>query len=47
MTWEVAKQFCDYLLSTSLTEYSPEKNVDGIIVEFIGGEPFLAIDLID
>lgn len=47
MTWEVAKQFCDYLLSTSLTEYSPEKDVDGIIVEFIGGEPFLAIDLID
>lgn len=46
MSWEVAKQFCDYLLSTSLTEYS-EAVVDGVIIEFIGGEPFLAIDLID
>lgn len=46
MSWEVAKQFCDYLLSTSLTEYTNE-TVDGLVIEFIGGEPFLAIDLID
>lgn len=46
MTWEVAKQFCDYLLSTSLCDYS-DTPVDGMIVEFIGGEPLLAIDLID
>ena len=46
MTWEVAKQFCDYLFSTSLTEYTNDI-VDGLVVEFIGGEPFLAIDLIE
>lgn len=49
MSWEVAKAFCDMLL-----EATPENNAyinpeisSGLIMEFIGGEPFLAIELID
>ena len=47
MTFEVAKQFIDDLLSGSdkLSNYIPKDTV-GIVLEFIGGEPFLEIDLI-
>lgn len=42
MSWEVAKHAVDYLLS-------PERDFpeESVIWEFIGGEPFLEIDLID
>mgnify|MGYP003292906840 CR=1 FL=1 len=42
MTWEVAKQSIDYILSHE--EDFPEESV---IWDFIGGEPFLEIDLIN
>ena len=42
MTWNIAKQAIDYILSNKI-EF-PEKSV---IWDFIGGEPFLEIDLID
>lgn len=40
MTWEIGKQTIDYILN----EFSQSK---GIILDFIGGEPFLKIELID
>jgi uncharacterized protein len=42
MSWETAKTFIDYVLSHE--EDFPEESV---IWDFIGGEPFLEIDLID
>jgi len=42
MSWNVAKQAIDYILSHE-TDF-PEKSV---VFDFIGGEPFLEIDLID
>lgn len=42
LSWETAKAAIDYLFSNEI-DY-PEKNV---IFDFIGGEPFLEIDLID
>ncbi len=42
MSWEVARQAIDYILS------DPEQfNEESAIFDFIGGEPFLEIDLID
>ncbi len=40
MTWKIGKQTIDYILN----EFSQSK---GIILDFIGGEPFLEIELID
>lgn len=40
MTWEIGKQTIGYILN----EFSQSK---GIILDFIGGEPFLEIELID
>ena len=42
MTWEVAKQAIDYILSRE-----NEFHEESVIWDFIGGEPFLEIDLID
>ena len=42
MTWEVAKQAIDYILDN---EYDFKES--SVIWDFIGGEPFLEIDLID
>ena len=42
MSWEVAKKAIDYILSNE--ELFKE---DGVVWDFIGGEPFLEIDLID
>ncbi|MBR4722699.1 MAG: 4Fe-4S cluster-binding domain-containing protein, partial [Muribaculaceae bacterium] len=42
MPWPIAKQAVDYILSHE--DDFPEKSV---VFEFIGGEPFLEIDLID
>lgn len=42
MTWEVAKKAIDYIL-----DRENEYNEESVIWDFIGGEPFLEIDLID
>jgi uncharacterized protein len=42
MTWEVAKQAIDYIL-----DREDEFIEESVIWDFIGGEPFLEIDLID
>lgn len=42
MSWETAKIFIDYVLEHE--EYFPEESV---VWDFIGGEPFLEIELID
>lgn len=42
MTWSVAKKAIDYILSNE-SEFTEES----VIWDFIGGEPFLEIDLID
>lgn len=49
MTFETAKKFIDLLLTgeKGFSDYVDPKYSQGIILEFIGGEPLLAIDLID
>lgn len=42
MTWEVAKQAIDYIL-----DHEDEIREESVIWDFIGGEPFLEIELID
>lgn len=42
MTWDVAKKAIDYILS-----HEDDFQNEGVIWDFIGGEPFLEIDLID
>ena len=42
MPWEVAKQAIDYVL-----DHEEHFREEGVIWDFIGGEPFLEIDLID
>lgn len=42
MSWEVAKQAIDYILY-----HEEEFNEESLVWDFIGGEPFLEIDLID
>lgn len=41
MHFETAKKFIDYILNSEL------KLSDGVILEFIGGEPLLEVELID
>lgn len=48
MKFETAKKFIDMLLDEEeKNEYVDSYESAGLIMEFIGGEPFLAIDLID
>lgn len=50
MPFEIAKKFIDMLLSYETSEdneYINLENSNGLIMEFIGGEPFLEIELID
>lgn len=49
MDFEVAKQFFDLLIEDSYKEdtYVSLKSTPALVVEFIGGEPLLEIDLID
>ena len=42
MTWETAKQAVDFILS-----YPPYQKKPGVVLDFIGGEPFLEIALMD
>ena len=44
MSWEVAKQAVDYILDN---EYDENFNYESVVWDFIGGEPFLEIELID
>lgn len=45
MTFETAKKFADLILEGN--DYINPDISEGVIIEFIGGEPFLEIDLID
>lgn len=49
MKFETAKKFIDLLLTgeKGMSQYINTKNSPAVVLEFIGGEPFLAIDLID
>ena len=49
MSFEIAKKFIDKLLHNDklIENYVKSKNSLGVILEFIGGEPLLEIDLID
>jgi len=49
MSFETAKKFVDLLLTgeKGMKEYLDPDNSPALIIEFIGGEPFLEIDLID
>lgn len=44
MSWSVAKRAIDYILSSDHEEMFEQ---DSVVFDFIGGEPFLEIDLID
>ena len=44
MSWDVAKQAIDYILDN---EYDEVFSYGSVVFDFIGGEPFLEIDLID
>jgi sulfatase maturation enzyme AslB (radical SAM superfamily) len=46
MTFETAQKMVDWLFDEN-NNYININNSPGIIIEFIGGEPFMAIDLID
>ena len=46
MPIEVGKKFLDELLDGKYDHYCEYDKTEGIILDFIGGEPFLAIDLI-
>lgn len=49
MPFEIAKQFIDKILNDDKTfhDYIQSQTTTGCILEFIGGEPFLEIELID
>lgn len=44
MSWDVAKNAIDYILDN---EHDDNFNQESVVFDFIGGEPFLEIDLID
>ena len=48
MTFDIAKKFADMMLESSIknNDYIDVETSPGVVFEFIGGEPFLAIDLI-
>ena len=49
MPFEVAQKFIEMLLANdeNTQQYIDTKACDAIVIEFIGGEPFLEVDLID
>jgi radical SAM peptide maturase (CXXX-repeat target family) len=49
MSFDVAKKFFDMIIEATPedNEYINPENSPGLIIEFIGGEPFLEIELID
>ena len=44
MSWDIAKKSIDYILDH---EYDEDFNYESVVWDFIGGEPFLEIELID
>lgn len=49
MSFETAKKFIDMLLDNNedMRQYLDTRSKKGVTIDFIGGEPFLEIDLID
>ncbi len=47
MSQEVANKAVDFLFSDKIYPYFKKEDVDGFIIEFIGGEPLLMPELID
>ena len=49
MPFEVAQQFIEMLLANdeNTKQYLDTRACDAIVIEFIGGEPFLEVGLID
>ena len=48
MSLDTAKKVIDCLFDNGLIEkYYPKDNYTGIVLDFIGGEPLLEVDLID
>lgn len=49
MTFDVAKKVIDDILerSNKVTDYIDSGDIAGVVIDFIGGEPLIAIDLID
>ena len=49
MPFEIAKKLIDEILTNdkSINSYVKSENAIGMVLEFIGGEPFLEVDLID
>lgn len=49
LSFETAKKFIDYLLDSTpeTNKYINTDNTNGIIIDFIGGEPFLEVELMD
>lgn len=49
MTFEIAKQFIDDLLDNNekINTYYDSSKMIGVVFEFIGGEPWLAADLVN
>lgn len=49
MDFDVAKQLIDQILTNDpkIASYCASEGYAGVVLDFIGGEPFLAIDLID
>jgi len=48
MSWETARQFIDMVLASDerMAPYMRSRECPGVVLDFIGGEPFLEIDLI-
>ena len=46
MSFKTAKRFVDQLLSARGSQYISQDNTGGIVIEFIGGEPLLEMELI-
>lgn len=47
MPFEVAKKFIDMMFENETSEYMDFDTAEAVIIEFIGGEPFLEVKLID
>lgn len=49
LSFDIAKSFIDDILTNSerTKNYIDSYNTKGVVIEFIGGEPLLEIDLID
>jgi hypothetical protein len=48
MTFDIAKQFIDMILDSNdkIKNFIDYSKCEGVIISFIGGEPWLAIDIL-